>query len=46
MLNEENASAFGKGILWKVNGYANDIDEIRIYNTDGVDYSGNIDLIN
>lgn len=45
MLNEENASAFGTGILWKVSGYANDIDNVRIYNTDGEDYSGNIDLI-
>lgn len=44
-LNQENASAYGTGILWKVSGYANDIAATGIYNTDGIDYSGNIDLI-
>lgn len=44
-LNQENVSAFGAGILWKVSGYANEIASTRIYTSDGVDYSGNIDLI-
>ena len=45
MLNEESPETFGAGIVWKVNGYANEINRVRIYATDGVDYSGNIDLI-
>jgi hypothetical protein len=45
MLNEEDASTLGTGIRWKVNGYANEINRVRIYATDGIDYSGNIDLL-
>lgn len=44
-LNEENASAYGKGCLYKVSGFGNDIALTRIIVTDGGDYSGNIDLI-
>ena len=46
LLNEESAEVYGRGILWKVIGYANDITSIHIENTDGLDYSDNIDLIN
>ena len=46
LLNEESAEFYGRGILWKVIGYANDITSTHIENTDGLDYSDNIDLIN
>lgn len=45
LLNEENASVYGNGILWKVTGYGNVITNTKIENTDGKDYSSNIDLI-
>ena len=48
-LIEENATQLGTGILWKVSGYANNLitgsEDIVIINTDGVDYSANIDMI-
>lgn len=48
-LYEENVAAYGAGILYKVSGFANTIKtgspNIVIQNTDGVDYSKNIDLI-
>jgi len=46
LLDEESAEVYGRGILWKVIGYANDITATHIDNTDGLDYSANIDLIN
>jgi hypothetical protein len=44
-LMEENASLYGAGILFKVTGYGNSFGSTQITNTDGLDYSGNIDLI-
>lgn len=46
-LVEENASAYGAGIKWKVSGYANNItsDDVVIENTDSEDYSSYVDLI-
>lgn len=45
-LGENDASQYGAGIVYWVNGFGND-DQlgITISNTDGVDYSGNVDLI-
>lgn len=44
-LEEESASVYGAGILFKVSGYANIGASYLIINTDGKDYSSNIDLI-
>jgi hypothetical protein len=44
-LIEENAALYGAGILWEVTGYSNDVNTATIINTDGNDYSSNIDLI-
>ena len=44
-LTEENAVVSGAGILFTVTGYGNKITKTTISNTDGKDYSGNIDLI-
>lgn len=45
LLNEEEAEVYGTGILWKVTGYANEITATRVDNSDGVDYSENIDVM-
>ena len=46
---EEDAQSYGSGILFKVSGYANNLKtgspDITIINTDGRDYSNNIDMI-
>lgn len=46
-LYEESAEQFGAGIKFKVTGYANLFtnQDVIITNTDGVDYSNNVDLI-
>ena len=53
-LNENNAAVFGKGNMFKVNGYGNKFvhagptageDDVFINTTDGVDYSSYVDLI-
>lgn len=44
-LNEENTTVYGAGILWKVSGYANEVDSTHIYHSDTEDYSSYIDLI-
>ena len=45
ILREENASTYGAGIAWWVTGFATTFTDEIINNTDGVDYSGYIDLI-
>ena len=45
ILDEESVGVYGAGILWKVMGYGNVIADTKIENTDGKDYSSNIDLI-
>jgi len=46
-LTEESAADFGKGIRWHIDGYANTFSnsDVSISNSDGIDYSSNIDLI-
>lgn len=45
-LGENNASSYGAGINYWVNGFGNvNTLGVTISNTDGVDYSGNVDLI-
>ena len=46
-LTEESATDFGAGIIWHIDGYANTFgnSDVTITNTDGLDYSSNIDLI-
>ena len=46
-LTEEDSVNFGSGIRWKVDGFGNTFNnsDVLISNTDGVDYSSNIDLI-
>ena len=46
VLKEESKDAYGSGILFKINGFANKNLEYSIVNTDGKDYSGNVNLIN
>ena len=45
ILREENASSYGAGIAWWATGYATTFSAVVITNTDGVDYSGNVDII-
>lgn len=45
LLTEENSAAKGPGILFTVTGYGNRIEKTTIRNSDGKDYSKNIDLI-
>ena len=47
-LTEESVSDFGSGIRWHVDGYANTFNnsDVTITNTDEIDYSPNVDLIN
>lgn len=47
LLYEQDANNYGTGIKVKVTGYANNFDNtaIQITNTDGIDYSSNIDLV-
>lgn len=45
ILREENASLYGAGILWWATGYATTFTDIIINNTDGEDYSANVDII-
>lgn len=46
-LNENAPSTFGTGITFKVDGYGNSIsDTIQIMNSDDVDYSSYVDLVN
>lgn len=46
-LTEEDVSLYNSGIRWFVDGYANTFnnDNVTISNTDGLDYSSNVDLI-
>ena len=46
-LTEENATTFGAGIRWHIDGFGNTFDnsDVTITNTDGEDYSSNVDLI-
>ena len=44
-LNEEKPTQTGTGILFDVTGYGNDNFVRHILNSDGVDYSSNIDVI-
>lgn len=48
-LSEEAVGLYGAGILFKVSGFANDLkngdNKIVINSADGIDYSGNIDLL-
>lgn len=45
-LGENSASQYGAGICYWVNGYGNENPlGVAIVNTDGEDYSGNVDLI-
>lgn len=44
-LNEEKPTQTGIGILFDVTGYGNDNFTSHILNTDGADYSSNIDVI-
>ncbi len=46
VLKEESKDVYGSGILFKINGFANKNIEYSITNTDGKDYSGNVNLIN
>lgn len=46
VLKEESEDVYGSGILFKINGFANKNLEYSIVNTDGKDYSGNVNLIN
>lgn len=46
VLKEKSKDVYGGGILFKINGFANKNIEYSIVNTDGKDYSGNINLIN
>ncbi len=46
VLKEESKDVYGSGILFKINGFANKNIEYSIVNTDGKDYSGNINLVN
>lgn len=44
-LYENSATSYGAGINYWVNGFANKNVDVLIVNTDGKDYSGNVDLI-
>ncbi|MDY4002167.1 MAG: hypothetical protein SOY62_06580, partial [Streptococcus orisratti] len=45
LLSEEKADTLGRGILFKVSGYSNDVRTGEIRNTDGNNYKSSIDLI-
>ncbi|WP_438837980.1 hypothetical protein [Streptococcus pluranimalium] len=45
LLSEEKADTLGRGILFKVSGYSNDVRTGEIRNTDGNNYQSRIDLI-